>query len=202
MRIKSLMVGALALAASAFVGTQVQASSFFDLAGNGGANFPSMIIDLGDGLNVTVSATTEIESNGSIYEVSRAINQNQEGLGVGLVTEVDGFLISETLWLTFNQTIDFEAISFTGLDVSFDEVRVLDGNGVVLHHYDPLASSPLDISSLNYSGTVIGLKASDVFSSWRVSGVTGTAVVPTPAAAGLMVLGLLTVGMRRRAAAV
>ena len=118
--------------------------------------------------------------------------------------------------------LSIETVKFRVVDAVDEFVRVFkgDGSSLGLFALSPLVSDGvaiLDLSSFDYAGTKLGLQATSSASSWRVNWVEGstqrvdqqvittfveeeveTQSAPTPAAAGLGLVGMAGMLLARR----
>ena len=217
---KKILATAVASAALTFAGTSAQAASATYFNGFGGLA-PSYEFTHDDGTKITATASAWDPNAKKTKEAY--VGQYIIGLGVtNSVTEhqgwhgtyyssndgshaVDGKGYDDTLWLNFDRAFDVIGAMFSYVDKN-DDVKIVDENHNVLGNFDLgdynfLGFAYLDLSSLNFSGTKIGFKATGNNDNFKVKGIKGSATpnaVPTPTAAAAGILGLGALITRRR----
>lgn len=202
---KKMLAPAVLVAAA--VAPQAQAATF-DFYENGGplvsSNSSALSFSSG-GLTLTVTAAS---SGGSSAQVAN----RWDGLGVytgGLdASDVGSSAFNnpgDVLILTFSQAIQLSSLSFSAWDGSLlgDAAKLTWANGL----YQNLTTATTGgttptftwSGSTSPSGTVLKIQATGSFSSFRLAGLTVSAVPESPAMA-MMALGLagLGVAVRRR----
>ena len=205
-----------AATALGFAAAPAVAGSATYLNGNGGLATSHAIA--GDGVTITATATSYNPHDGSTHDAY--VGQYSHGLGVtNNVTlketkwgsrynvgdgshTVDGKGWDDTVWLSFDKEFEVTGAIFTYVADKYEDVRVIDADGIILGDYNLSGISDcgvacLDLSDLGFTGKKIGFTAYGDGDSWKLAGVKGTAV-PTPSAAAAGLLGLAAVAGRRR----
>ena len=204
MSLKHTLLAPAVLAAAASA-SQAQAATF-DFYENGGplvsSNSNSLSFSAG-GLGLTVTA---LSSSGSSAQVAN----RWDGLGVytgGLdASDIGSSAFNnpgDTIILTFNQAIQLSSLSFSSWDGSLlgDQAKLTWANGL----YQNLSNASTSGVTPTFtwtglsspSGTVLKIQATGSFSSFRLAGLTVSAVPESPAMA-MMALGLAGLGVAAR----
>lgn len=226
LRAKSLMVGALVGVLTGVLGLEAQAAPVFEFNKRDRSATTALTYQ-SEGVQATVTAEyVNRRGNNDVASVQTwaghglgVVTKNDNS------HQVDG-KGREIVWISLSEVIDFTLAKFSYTGNKYDEVTVLDGEGNTLGEFS-LANNrrnadtntnthTIDLSTLEYTGSVIGFQAShfveatwsywkkekEQLSAWKLVALGGeippTQVVPTPAAAGLGLLGLAGLALRRR----
>lgn len=210
---KNLVAGVVMVMTSGAMGLQaVSATEFrFDQVDAGPASSLTYTVD-----GVTATATgLSLDSEGQWND--RNI-QTVASQGMGTWSGGVSAMSYETLWFSFSEALSFTSAEFFVNEESTSplSVYVLDGDGQNLQTFTLGAGLTLiDLTSLAYTGDVIGFRSRQLGPGgewipikprqydWSLASVVGEvsespSVVPTPAAAGLGLIGLAGLALRRR----
>ena len=190
------------LAAATTAGAASAAS--VDLTGPDSAWNKELGVAFDDGTEARVSAGSTRWSHGKAW-----LGQWDRGLGVwngrGDDHRVDGLGSTDTVWFDFESAFRLTGVGLTYVsDVRPETLRVLDGSGATLGDFDALATTGtdtafLDLSLLGDAGHErFGLSAVGGHSAFKIEGLQGVSVVPTPTAAAAGVALLIGGALRRR----
>ncbi len=193
-----MMCAAGMLAAAVGMGSAAHADTQVQFAGSGGlADHYTFTLDRGATLTVTAGAYDR-----GVLEDAQ-VGQYAQGLGVtnqGSDTKalLDGQGRDDALFLRFSKPVRLTSMSFAYVN-RWDDVQLTDGAGVVRRDVDlgDFKIGSLATVALDEAGQVFGIRAKSGNDEVALVGVTYT-VIPSPAAAGLGVMGLLGLVARRR----
>ncbi len=173
------------------------ASSVQWLNGHGGLKTShSFNLDEGATLNVTAGAYS-----GKTL-LSAKVGQYSNGLGVtngnGDAHFLDGDYRKDVLFLNFSKPVKLVGLIFSYVD-HWDDVVLTDGKGTKLANYDlgDYKHGFYGYVPTDEDGTMFGVKAKGSGDNVKLLGVKYHAV-PSPAAAGMGLMGLLGLVARRR----
>jgi MYXO-CTERM domain-containing protein len=215
------LLPALAIVASAAVGTSASAASSTTYFSGFGGLAESYEFNHADGTKITATASAWDPKKKQNHDahvgqyltglgVSNSVYEKQTRRGTVLKSndgshQVDGKGFNDTLWLSFDHDFNVMGIKFSYVG-KWDDVRIVDGDHNFLGSYDlgdrgnKWGFAYLDLSSLDLTTTKIGLTAVGDYDAFKVKGIHGmkTEVVPTPSAAAAGLLGLAALTARRR----
>lgn len=210
LRAKNLVAGVAMVMASGVMGLQaVSATEFrFDQVDEGPASSLAYTVD---GVTATATGLSLADSLEDTWNTRNVQTLDSKGMG----TSSGGVspMTFDTLWFSFSEALTFTSAEFY-LESGSARVYVLDANGQGLYNTQVQAGlSSIDLSSLAYTGDVIGFRArfyqpGELYppikpsaANWYLAALAGEVpaqAVPTPAAAGLGLIGLAGLAMRRR----
>lgn len=182
--IGSLIVAGIAL--TGWAGSSLAAPVVADFKGPGGF-FDTLVIDLGGGLEVTVSASTH--NTGAAGDAPfppgpagpSILNQGTEGLGVTTLSagmadnfELDGSGASESLQFTFNQTVTLLSVIFETVEDNDEHFNGDDQFDMAVDDVDIDVLALLGTEDLNLLPDGGGTGADSNLADFTGDGLTGT----------------------------